>query len=338
MRRAVGFMVFIALVGGATWIGLAVGPGREDPGGSPACGLALCSDEALIEPEILIESCPRVGRCNLVPYKRSVFFSLIDLDTTKADRCGPGDCGAASHAFQSGWEPGRWRIVSPRLKDYPYLERPEPVDITIEPGGTYPIRFIYRDELRGWPRGPFAHNCLPENSDGAGDFDGDGLRDRIDFYPAYSSAGFVGWSLRQRFGDGRAVNQLIEAECPEVIGAADIDGDERDELFFDTGKGMTAALVDLLVYRAGKLREIDYQPKATTLYVGGSNAATSDLSCYPTEGRPVLEITTVDHAKRRITATTYVLIDDVLRRTGTYPIRGNATGKLACFGLRWKGY
>lgn len=338
MRRAVGLLVVAVLIGGAVWIGLASRTEQLDPTLSITCGLSLCEHEALIDAEVLVERCDRFEECRLVPYDISVFLGFVDLDDRGSGSCRRDECGANSDALQSGWQTGRWRIIAPRIRRFPHLLPPDPIDLTLEAGETYEVKFVYRDPLNGWPKGPFAHNCLPENADGEGDFDGDGLRDRIDFYPGYSSAGFVGWSLRQRFGDGRAVNQLIQAECPEVIGAADIDGDERDELFFDTGKGMTAALVDLLVYRAGKLREIDYRPKATTLYVGGSNAATSDLRCYPTEGRPVLEITTVDHAKRRITATTYVLIDDVLRRTGTYPIRGNATGKLACFGLRWKGY
>ena len=189
-----------------------------------------------------------------------------------------------------------------------------------------------------WPPGPFAHNCLPENATGDGDFDGDGLRDRVDFFPAYSSEGFVGWALRQRFGDGRIASKLIDAECPEVIGATDVDQDGNDELIFDTGKGMTAALIDLLVYRRGKLQAVEYRPRDTTLYIGTSMAGRSDLRCFPTEGTPLIEIVTVYLQRERVTSTSFSLRGGTLVRTGTFPIRGDAAGRLRCFGLTWKGY
>lgn len=189
-----------------------------------------------------------------------------------------------------------------------------------------------------WPPGPFAHNCRPEDADEDGDFDGDGLRDRVNFRPGYSSHGFSGWSLLQRFGDGRIANKLIDAECPEIIGAVDIDGDGNDELLYDTGRGMTAALLDLLVYHAGKLREVTYRPKNTLLYVGSSMGSRSDLRCFPTEGRPLFEIVTVDEQRERVTSTNFSLWGRVLIKTGTFPIRGDANGRLRCFGLQWQGY
>lgn len=191
----------------------------------------------------------------------------------------------------------------------------------------------------GWPTGPFGHNCLPERADAEGDFDGDLKVDRVDFYPAYADdAGFLGWVLRQRYGDGRGLSQRVDAECPEAIGAADVDQDGKDELFFDTGEGMTAALVDLLVYDRGKLRHVTYAPRNVTLYVGASNAAASDIRCYPTDTEPVMELLEVDRAAGRTTARTFALHGRVLEEIGEYPARGSATGRIRCFDLRWKGY
>lgn len=190
-----------------------------------------------------------------------------------------------------------------------------------------------------WPKGPFAHNCLPENADAEGDFDGDGKLDRVDVYPAYANdAGFVGWVLRQRYGDGRILTNRVDAECPEGIGAADVDQDGNDELFFDTGAGMTAALVDLLVYDTGNLRHVTYRPDDTTLHVGSSNAGSSDIRCYPTDTERVLEVLELDRAKGRTIASTFALRGSVLEKTGEYPARGTATGRIRCFGLRWNGY
>lgn len=190
-----------------------------------------------------------------------------------------------------------------------------------------------------WPRGPFAHNCSPDNALAEGDFDGDGKLDRVDFYPRYADdAGFVGWILRQRYGDGRGTSTKVDAECPEAIGTTDIDNDGSDELFVDTGKGMTAALVDLLVYDRRKLRNVTYRPSDTTLYVGSSNAGSSDIRCYPSDTERVLEVLEVDGAKGRTTASTFALRGSVLQKTGEYPVRGTATGRIRCFGLRWNGY
>ena len=329
----------MALLGGAVWIGLASRPEPLDPTLSINCGFSLCDHEALVEPEVLIERCSAYRECRLLSYDGSVFFEFVGVSAAGGLRCDEGECGAADGALQSGWDPGTWRI-EPRLpRSLRHLELVEPVEVELEAGESYDVEFVFRDPLKGWPRGPFAHNCFAENADGEGDFDGDGLRDRVEFSPGYAADyGFVGWSLRQRFGDGRTVSQPVDAACPEVIGATDVDQDGDDELFFDTGRGMTAALIDLLVFERGKLREVTYRPKATQLYLGTSMAELSDLRCFPTEGSPLFEIVSVDEQHRRVTSTTFSLRDSLLVKVGTYPVRGNAEGRLECFGLSWRGY
>jgi len=214
--------------------------------------------------------------------------------------------------------------------------KPPPTTISESPTSQEPVT---EQEPTPWPTGPFSHNCSPRNALGEGDFDGDGKLDRVDFYPGHTSdAGFARWILRQRYGDGLRASTSIDTECPEAIGATDVDQDGNDELFFDTGKGMTAALVDLLVYDKGKLRQVTYRPRNTALYLGSANAGVSDIRCYPTEGVSVLEVLELDRAKGRTIASTFVLEGRELRRTGTYPVRASATGRIRCFGLRWTGY
>ena len=330
-------MVVLGLIGGAVWIGLSVGRNRDDQGLSPACGLGLCADEAVIEPQILVEKCSPPHSCELVPYEGSVFLRLIDLDTSKKPRCGPGDCGAQTHALQSGWAPGRWQIVAPRIRKFPDLLPPEPVDISLQAGETLEIQLVYRDPLKGWPRGPFAHNCLPQNADAEGDFDGDGSRDRVDFSPVYDSEDLVGWTLRQRFGSGHVLNERIDAECPEVIGAVDIDGDGRDELFYDTGKGMTAALVDVLRFHKDKLDNIIEVPKDFSLYVGTSNAGGSSLECYRTRDRAGFVVTTFEDDE---TSVVYYTLRrrQLLQGIEDVPDAVVPPGELRCFNLSWMGY
>jgi hypothetical protein len=191
-----------------------------------------------------------------------------------------------------------------------------------------------------WPEGPFAHNCRRGNADGRGDFDGDGRAEVVRFEPVFDASGHAGWTtvLGTRSSIFEHTRARVDAECPEVIGATDVDQDGDDELFFDTGKGMTAALIDLLVFKRGKLRGVTYRPKTTQLYVGSSMAGRSDLRCFPTEGSPLLEVVTVDGQRQRITSTNFSLRGDVVVETGTFPIRRDASGRLRCFGLEWTGY
>ncbi len=186
--------------------------------------------------------------------------------------------------------------------------------------------------------------CAPGKVEAVGDFDGDGERDRINFYPAYADdQGFTGWILRQRYGDGQGMSTEVEARCPRTIGAADIDRDGDQELFFDTGDGMTAALIDVAIYDKGKLRPVSYQPSARSLYVGASNAGTSDVTCSESASGPVIEVMAIEPSKKaggNAISSTFELRGPTLQKLGggEYPTRGTGKGLLSCFGLRWKGY
>lgn len=190
------------------------------------------------------------------------------------------------------------------------------------------------------PEGPFAHTCAPENSEVRGDFDGDGTEETARFEAFLDKTGRAGWMVivRDRDATNEGSRSRVDAECPEAIGATDVDQDGDDELFFDTGRGMTAALVDLLVFAKDRLREVTHRPKGSFMYVGSSMAGRSDLRCVLTEGTPLIEIVTVDVPGKRVTAMEFSLSDRTLVRTGTFPIRGDARGRLRCFGLRWRGY
>lgn len=335
MKRALGCLVFSALIAGAISVGLVSG---REPTARDQCvsGLQLCANEALIKAKVLMERCPELANCKLIPVKTSPFLGFVDLDHKGPNSCGPGDCGAAVHALQSGWEQGRWRIIAPRLRGFPYLTPPEPVEITLEPGETYEIELIYRDEFKGWPRGPFAHNCLRENSNGRGDFDGDGVRDQMRFVPLQRSGELLGWDVHVALAAGDSFTTRVEAECPEVLGAVDIDGNGRDELFFDTGKGMTAALVDLLVFQPTGLRNVVHEPKDFSLYVGASNAGSSDISCFKNERTGGLIVREKGAGVGKIT--TYVLRGPRLVLGVSFGGARGPRGELDCFGLHWQGY
>ncbi len=340
MKRFLGALMVLGLIGGAVWIGLHSSEQQMDPRSSPHCGFSLCAHEAAIDAEIIVERCDRYEQCHLVPYEISVFLNLTDLDDKGPDACGPGECGAVIEALESGWDPGLWRLSPPRIRRFPHLIPPDPIDLSLRAGETYEVQLVYRDPFNGWPRGPFAHNCLPENADGEGDFDGDNLRDRIEFYPGYHSEGFAGWVLRQKFGAGRTVSQGIDAECPEIIGAVDIDGDGADELFYDTGKGMTAALVDILKLHKGRLKSVVEVPDDFSIYIGGSNAGISDLDCYRTEDVAGFLLINKDPVAKRRSFLIYELRGRRLMEGIEDPraLRSSSSGDLNCFELHWVGY
>ncbi len=337
MRRLAGTFVVVGLLAGAVWVGVTFGSSDQDARTAPECGLSLCDNEAVVDAEILIERCSSYRECRLLSYDGTVFFEFVGVSSAGGLRCDEGECGAADNALQSGWDPGTW-LIEPRMpRSLRHLDLVEPVEIELEAGETYDVEFVFRDPMKGWPRGPFAHNCFAENADGEGDFDDDGLRDRVSFRPSFHSEGFAGWNLSQRFGNGRTADQPIDAECPEVIGAVDIDGDGKDELFYDTGKGMTAALVDILKLHKGKLKNIVRDPSDTLLYVGASNAGRSDLHCWRNQRTGGLRMTEMKGSGAG-RFTIYIFRGRRLVEGPSASGVSPPTGELDCFGLQWRGY
>jgi hypothetical protein len=198
-----------------------------------------------------------------------------------------------------------------------------------------------RSESPPWPEGPFAHNCLEENADAEGDFDGDGAPDRMRFEPAYASDGRVDWTIRLERGNGQASVSRVEAECPEVIGAVDIDGDGQDELFYDTGKGMTAALVDLLVFDGELLKNARHVPSDTQLYVGTDTAGSAGIGCFRNQDATgLVEVHLPPDGP--VLLTVHLLEGDHLVRSGSTGDGVSndrlADGEIDCFDLHWQGY
>jgi hypothetical protein len=178
---------------------------------------------------------------------------------------------------------------------------------------------------------------MRKNADGQGNFDGDGQKDEMRFLPVQRAGKLLGWDAHVDLAAGVSVTTRVDAECPEVIGSVDIDGDGRDELFFDTGKGMTAALVDLLVFQPSGLRNVVHEPTDTLLYVGASNAGSSDIWCFRNKGTGGLEL----REKREAGAgrnTIYVLRGQRLVRGVSLRGASDPQGEVDCFGLHWKGY
>lgn len=140
MKRAIGFVVFFALLGGAITLGVLSDPVHNSTT-DVHCSLTVCSYEAVINAEMLIQRCPVRGSCVTEPLKRYVYLELIEVGVTEGQGCGPGDCGAVPEALQGGWAPGTWQIVAPALSG---LQRPEPIYVELEAGKTVEVTLTYR--------------------------------------------------------------------------------------------------------------------------------------------------------------------------------------------------
>lgn len=224
---------------------------------------------------------------------------------------------------------------------------PKPSPTTAEPSPTRTHRWHHRDSFP-WPKTHhFAHNCLEENASAKGDFDGDGAIDVATFFVSgpKNRYGFLPWSVELQLGSGKITRSSADAECPEAIGASDVDGDGRDELFYDTGKGMTAALIDLMRFAHGRLRNLVHRPKLySSIYVGGSNAGVASAQCFRSPTRIGLMVTDTEGLFGRAahSAKRYAFVMHDLRLTKMRPerirIKHLGRGELRCFGLHWFGY
>ncbi len=193
----------------------------------------------------------------------------------------------------------------------------------------------------GRPQEPFPPGCSVARATSVGDFDGDERLDRSRFFPARKRRGSLEWEVRLELASGESSLTTIAAACPETIGARDLDRDGRDELFYDTGCGMTAALIDVLKFEGGRLKNVQHIPSLEFVYVGGSNAGSSDVRCGgKREHGKLIEIRTSRLGARTATRTEFTLRDMRLVKTDERRVQlaRDLPGKLICFGLRWRGY
>jgi hypothetical protein len=346
MKRAIGFAVFVALLGAAVSIGLL---SQTDTQPTEECFVSQlwCDNKAVVRAEIFLRRCFAERACESEPYKGSASLRFVELDRAGGS-CRSADCESFG-PLQTKWDSGNYRIW-PVLGTtrFDHL-RVQPVALTLGAGQTYELTFVYRDATRHWPRSGLGLYCSRENRDGSGDFDGDGKTDQVRFVPSYpasedlrwyySAPSDLRWDVALSLGAGVVTTNRIDAECPEVIGSVDINGDGRDELFLTDG-GETAAVVDLLVYIRGGLRNVRFRSEPNFLYVGGSNAGLAGIECFQgSTGGGLIEVTTDGLGVEGVTETRtrFLLQGGRLIRVGTERKRldGFGMNDLDCFDLQW---
>jgi hypothetical protein len=115
-------------------------------------------------------------------------------------------------------------------------------------------------------------------SSATGDVDGDGQDDTLEV--VHDAEG--GWWLRVTLGSGDVTALALTTDNvggAEMIGAADVDGDGKEELFAQTGAGASTATIGLFTLDGCAIAPITFDGAPTQFPVGASVGATSGLQC-----------------------------------------------------------
>jgi hypothetical protein len=192
----------------------------------------------------------------------------------------------------------------------------------------------------------FHRYCVKTLAWGSADFDGDGLSDRLHFTRGAPDGRLSStrWNVELTLATGESSVGHVKASCPSRIGRVDLDADGRDEYFYDTGSGMTAAMVDLMRFDGKVLRNIPHGLQ-DWFYVGNANSGSAKLRCLR-DGSGVRVVTTdvvnpVPPKKLGPAIITTYLYDGrrLLSGEPVHSKRKPGTGgSLDCFGLHWDGY
>jgi hypothetical protein len=73
------------------------------------------------------------------------WVEMIELSGLLEERCNPGECGLSAEALSAGvyWNPGRWRVIAPRIKGW---NPPDSIEIVVRPGELTSFEFRYERE------------------------------------------------------------------------------------------------------------------------------------------------------------------------------------------------
>lgn len=116
-------------------------------------------------------------------------------------------------------------------------------------------------------------------SSATGDVDGDGTDDTLEVL--HDGAGT--WFLQVTLGSGGSTVMELTTDGvggAEMIGAADIDEDGKEELFVQTGAGASAAIIGIFTVQGGcDLEAVTFDGAPAAFPVGASIGATSGLQC-----------------------------------------------------------
>lgn len=156
-----------------------------------------------------------------------------------------------------------------------------------------------------------------------GDADGDGTDDELRSYRVDQE-----WHLQVELAADGGADLVVPSFGGSVgiIGGADVDGDDTDEVWARTGSGASATIVGLarlvdcelvrVTFPAGDLAELP---------IGGSVGTTSGLSCPDGGGLTAFTATLTAGTSYDVAAVTYRLEGTALVETGTENMAVDAT-------------
>lgn len=120
-----------------------------------------------------------------------------------------------------------------------------------------------------------------EGSSQSGDVDGDGRPDAVTLEPGKGP-----WEgiVRVRLATGTVHEVTLRSTCPGLLGLADVNGDEREELWWKDGLGNTAHLFNLVTWLDDRLVVVVEPGTENPLLVGWGFSGGATLWCADANG------------------------------------------------------
>jgi len=148
-----------------------------------------------------------------------------------------------------------------------------------------------REFTNGGECAPLATPDLPRDAGCVttvrGDVNGDGAGDALTVYARTDEDRLPrSWRMRVQSGS-RVIDQSLDAgtefSYPRAVGAADVNGDERDEWFVKTldlsGHGTAWLQLSLFTLQGGRISIVEYEDQALALRVGGVSRTGEGVGC-----------------------------------------------------------
>lgn len=156
-------------------------------------------------------------------------------------------------------------------------------------------------------------------AEAAADVDGDEVSDRLRSYRTPGD----GWHLQVELGAGGGASTPVATFVETtivVLGGGDVDGDDAEEVWAQTGSGASAVIVGLARFWDCELTQVSFATgQAAEFPVGGTVGNAAGLACRgrldPTSDLTAYTATNVGEDRYEVTAVEYALDGTVLRET-----------------------
>jgi hypothetical protein len=114
----------------------------------------------------------------------------------------------------------------------------------------------------------------------SGDIDGDGRLDRV----TIEAGGEWEWIVVVQRGAGDEARVAVRSVCPRLLGTADVNSDDRQEIWFEDGTGNTAQDFNIVSWVGDGLRAAVASSVENPLLIGWGMSGGATLWCADADG------------------------------------------------------